>query len=177
MHPRILAIDLRSQVFGFAIFEGPKTLLGFGRKLLRLASIHHNSVAVRRKIARLTTFFAPSLIVLKHTSGRNDQELLKRKDAVTVIRQEAELRSVELVLLNRKDIYRAFRQSGATSKYKIAGLIAEMFPEVAWKLPPSRKNWEPEHHNMAIFDAISVGLTYFIQSGQTLDAPENNFHR
>jgi hypothetical protein len=169
MHSRILAIDLRSQLFGFAVFEGPQTLLSFGRRLLSVGKIPNNAVIVRKKIVRLTTFFAPSLIVLKHTSGRNDRELLKRKDAIAVIREEAELRSVELVLLNRREIYRAFQQSSNTSKQKIAGLIADIFPEVAWKLPPHRKNWEPEHHNMAIFDAISVGLTYFIQSGQMLE--------
>lgn len=119
---------------------------------------------MRKKVNRLITFFVPSAIILKHTSGRADRELLKRKDAIEVIAAEAKMQSVKLVILKRKDIYQAFLESGQTSKYKIAGLIAEMFPEVAWKLPPSRKNWQPEHHNMPTFDAIALGLTYFANS-------------
>lgn len=172
MHPRIVAIDLRSQVFGFAVLEGPHTLLGFGRKPLRMTSDQDNANMIRRKIDRLVTFFAPSVVVLKHTGGRKDRVLLKRKDAIAIIKEEAEARSLGLVLMKRKDIYQAFRQSGKTNKYTIAGLIADLFPEVAWKLPPNRKNSQPEHHNMAIFDAISVGLAYFMQFDQTSDADQ-----
>jgi hypothetical protein len=169
MYPRILAIDLRSQLFGFAVLEGPQTLLDFGRRILRMTSAQDNALLVRKKIGRLITFFVPTVIVVKHTSGCNDRELLKRKNTIAVIKHEAELRSVELVRLKRRDIYQVFEQSGKTSKYKIAGLIAEMFPEVEWKLPPNRKNWQPEHHNMAIFDAISVGLAYFALFDRVLE--------
>lgn len=162
MPPRILAIDLRSQLFGFAVLEGPRTLLDFGRKLFRVTTTRSNVVLLRKKIDWLITLFLPSVIVLKHTSGRKDQELVRRTDAIDVIKQEAALRSVKIAVLNRSCIYRAFGQSGNVSKYRVAGLIAEMLPDVQWKLPPNRKHYEPEHHNMAIFDAISVGLAYFI---------------
>ncbi|HET9375321.1 MAG TPA: hypothetical protein VFO40_10125, partial [Chthoniobacterales bacterium] len=90
----------------------------------------------------------------------NDREVLDRRAAVEIIKHEATLRSTTLVVLGRKEIYEAFRQSGASSKNEIAQLVSEKFLEVAWKLPPKRKNWQPEHHNMAIFDAISLGLAY-----------------
>jgi hypothetical protein len=166
MHPRVLAIDLRSRLFGFAVLEGPRALLSFGRTIFPVGSAQNNGVVVRRKIDRLLTFFVPSVIAVKHTAGRRDLELLTRKDAIAVIKERAERRSVELVLLNRQEIYQAFRQSGNMSKYEIARLISEVFPELRWKLPPNRKTWQPEHHNMPIFDSISVGLAYFAQVDQ-----------
>jgi hypothetical protein len=141
-----------------------------------MTSGQDNAIVVHRKIDRLVTFFAPSAIVLKHTSGRKDRELLTRKDAIAVIEKEAEAHSINLILTKRKDIYCAFQQSRQTSKFKIAGMVAEIFPEVAWKLPPSRRNWQPEHHNMPIFDAIAVGLTYLANSediSQLLPARNN----
>jgi hypothetical protein len=169
---RILAIDLRSQLFGFAVLEGPQTLSDFGRKLLHLSSPHPDAVIVRKKIAGLLNLFAPSAIILKHTLGRNDREHVRRKEVIAAIKQEADIDAIKLVFLTRKEIYQAFRQSGDTNKYKIAGLVAETFPELLSKLPPNRKNWEPEHHNMAVFDAISVGLAYFAQFDGVTEASE-----
>jgi hypothetical protein len=161
---RVLAVDLRSRLFGFAVLEGPKILLDFGRRPCHTVVGWGNALIVRRKIADLLAFYAPSIIVLKPASGRSGQPLLKTKDAVDAIRSEAELRSLDLAFLTRKDIHQVFRQSGNSNKYKIAGLITHIFPELAWKLPANRKNWQPEHHNMAIFDAVSLGLAYFAQS-------------
>jgi hypothetical protein len=160
--PRILAIDLRAQLFGFAVLEGPRTLLDWGRKPFRNHGARNDLMVVCRKITKLLGFFAPSIIVLKHTRGRNDREPVRSKSIVEAIRREAKSRSIELVLLKRKDIHIAFRQSSGISKYEIAGLVAEIFPELAWKLPPNRKNWQPEHHNMPIFDAISLGVAYLL---------------
>jgi hypothetical protein len=161
--PRILAIDLRSQLFGFSVLEDPRTLLDCGRKPFRLSNPRPEATIVRKKIASLLTLFAPSAIIVKHTLGRNDREVMRRKEVIAAIQKEAYMHAVELVFLTRKEIYQAFRQSCNTNKYKIAGLVAETFPELLSRLPPYRKNWEPEHHNMAIFDAISAGLAYFAQ--------------
>jgi hypothetical protein len=153
--PRILAIDLRSQLFGFAVLDGPGTLLDFGRKVCRSGSTQSTPIVAQRKTAALLTAFAPSVIVLREEHGRSKRPALKRKQCIQAIKYEASIRLVQVIVLKRKDIHHAFRQSNNGSKYKIAGVIAEMFPELAWKLSPSRKNWQPEHHNMAIFDAVS----------------------
>jgi hypothetical protein len=165
---RILAIDLRSQLFGFAVLEGPGMLLDFGRKPCRITATRNTPMTVQKKTADLLTLFVPSTIVLKSEWGRRKQASSERKESIEAIKQEAAMRSVQMYFLNRRDIHRVFRQSGNISKYKIAGLIAEMFPELAWKLPPNRKNWQPEHHNMAIFDAVSLGLTYYAQQDNTV---------
>ena len=154
---------MRSQLFGFAVLEGPGALLDFGRKPCRTVNTRDNAMIVQKKTAALLNFFAPSVIVLKSEWGRSKQPALERKKSVEAIKREAVMQSVEMVFLKRRDIHYAFRQSGNSSKYKIAGLIAEMFPELAWRLPPNRKNWQPEHHTMAVFDAVSLGLTYYAQ--------------
>jgi hypothetical protein len=51
------------------------------------------------------------------------------------------------------------------TKYEIAARIAVLFPELTWKLPPTRKFYDNEHHNASIFDAASLGLTYFARFG------------
>ena len=164
--PRILAIDLRSQLFGFAILEGSATLLDFGRRFFCTSGHRSGTRIARKKIVALLDLFVPSVIVLKRTSGRSDRKLAANRGICGAIKREAEFRSLDLVLHNRRDICQAFRQFGNTSKDDIAAFIAGSFPEVEWKLPPRRKNWHPEHHAMTVFDAISIGLTYFARRGE-----------
>lgn len=158
--PRILAIDLRSQQFGFVVLEGPGKLLDFGRKVCPALGTETSAHMLKKRLIVLLTFFAPSVIVVKHTSGRGDLSPLNRKRAFEIIAQEAAHRSIDVVALKRKDIRLVFQKSGHASKNKIAAVIAEIFPELSWKLPAHRKNWQPEHHNMTIFDAVSLALAY-----------------
>lgn len=163
-HHRILAIDLRSELFGFAVFEASGALLDCGRKPCRGADTDDTVALMSGKFISLLDRFAPSVVVLKHTSGRGDKPLLKSRKAIAAMKREIRQRSLRLVLLTRNDIYEVFRQSGKKNKHQIAGYIAGLHPEIGWKLPPVRKNYDPEHYNMTIFDAISLGLTYFALS-------------
>jgi hypothetical protein len=59
-------------------------------------------------------------------------------------------------------------------KYEIAQLVANRFPEIAWKLPTKRKPWQPESERQSVFDAMSVGLYFFesqVRPGH-VDRPE-----
>jgi len=164
LYSRILAIDVRSQSFGFAALEEPNMLLDYGRKSYLARDARDVTEIVHKKIGALLDFFTPSTIVLKGQCNRNGQHHLNRQKVFKVITREASVRSVEVIRLQRADIDRAFRQSGNFSKYKIAGLIVQRFPELAWKLPAKRKNWQPEHYNMTIFDAASLALAYLARA-------------
>ena len=53
--------------------------------------------------------------------------------------------------------------SDATTKQEIAIAIAERFPELAPRLPRSRKPWMSEDYRMSIFDAVALALTFFFK--------------
>jgi hypothetical protein len=132
--------------------------------------VKDNATIVRKKIVPLLNIFAPSVVVVKRVSGLRGVARRRNKEIMDALEREAQERSLEFVVLKRSDIRRAFLRSGKRSKYAIASLITELFPELSWKLPLGRKNWEPEHHNMTIFDALSGGLAYLAQCGDT-DGP------
>jgi hypothetical protein len=174
MHePSILTIDLRSEFFGFAVFETSGLLLDCGRKPCRSNGSVDTATIMRSKFISLLDRFAPSVVVLKHTSGRDDTPLLKNKNAIAAIKREIRQRSLTLVLLTRNDIYDVFRQSGKRNKHQIAAFISHVYPEIAWKMPPYRKNFHQEHHNTTILDSISLGLTYFAQFEDTVRKRQN----
>ncbi|HET6844943.1 MAG TPA: hypothetical protein VFK06_25150 [Candidatus Angelobacter sp.] len=165
-----MAIDLRSQRFGFAVLEGPTRLLDSGMKRCHAVGAKDSATAVRKKMVSLITLFAPSVIVVKQVSGAHGPTRLRNDEVVDAIKHVAKAHALELIFLKRSHICRVFRQSGKKCKVGIAALIAGYFPELAWRVPPKRKNWQPEHHNIIIFDAVSLGLAYFAQAGDILPA-------
>jgi hypothetical protein len=51
------------------------------------------------------------------------------------------------------------------SKYDRARVLASVFPELDWKLPPKRKPWQSEPRAMMIFDAAAIGFAYWQSIG------------
>ena len=68
-------------------------------------------------------------------------------------------------MISQDEIRRAFHIPKRASKYKIASVIAQRFPELRVKLPAERKAWEPELHSMIILDTIAAGLAYLQPDG------------
>jgi hypothetical protein len=51
-------------------------------------------------------------------------------------------------------------------------VLGQMFPELLWKLPAKRTVGNSEHPRMVVFDAISVGFTYWQLNGTQVPPPE-----
>lgn len=77
------------------------------------------------------------------------------------IRHEASSRLIPVGSINGKKVNKVFRRFNAYSKYEIASMLSEVFPELLWKLPPKRKIWQSEHPRMALFDAVALGFAYW----------------
>jgi hypothetical protein len=167
--PRLLAIDLRVQRFGYAVFEGPKRLLDWGAKSYPLGAAGAETAA--KRVADLLELFCPSVVVIRkdHRTGLQDESgiaLILRS-----IRHEAAMRAVPVRLIAPEGIKASFRIFNAKTKHEIAAMLATVFPELFWKLPPKRKVWQNEHFRMIVFDAISVGFAYWQRNGMVMLPP------
>ena len=155
-HPssRFLALDLRTQRYGFAAFDGSFRLLGWGFQ--RHAQI--SEMRTQRHLAILQSRFGFARIVVR---GPTDDRLQNRqRDLVSAVLEFGSSAKVPITLINAKEIRIYFN---GKPKYEIAKLVAERFPEISWKLPPKRKVWQPESERQSIFDAMSVAV-YFVDS-------------
>jgi hypothetical protein len=157
---RIVALDLRLQRFGFVVMEGHQQLLEWGTRTYRTSNLKDRILFAQRRIVPLLTSFRPSVVVLNHVQGLHGVRGPSHYRIVQAIEHEAAQRSAALVLIGRQEIRRAFRKAGEITKDEIAAHVALLFPALTWKLPPTRKTWMSEHHNMTIFDAASLGITY-----------------
>jgi len=158
LHPnekRILAIDLRSRSFGFAVFEGPKRLLDWGVKSFR-QGVNGPKIPASLKFAALMDQFSPSTIVVRTGSVESRKKSAMRQ--VLVI--EAEKCHIPVRLLTRRTVKNVFVGANR-NKYTIAAAVVEQLPELASRLPNKRKIWKSEDYRMSIFDAAALGVAYF----------------
>lgn len=168
---RILGLDVRMQRCGFAVLEGQHQLLDWGITHYQARTRDGRTALATKRVASLLTLFQPSLVVLKYTSEHEGNE--RYKPILNAITREARRYRAEVVLIERKELQIVFQQFGNT-KYKIAGLIAGLFPELGAKLPQPRKWYDREPRNTTIFDAVSVGLAYFNRSEGIFSVDQEN---
>ena len=168
--PRILAIDLRHRRFGYAVFEGHRTLHDSGLRVYRAVGEEEAGMASKR-LAMLLQSFAPSAIVIKRE--RWDRALTNPhiRSLVEVVTKVASAHSVSICLIEGDDVRQTFRNFGCETRDEIAAALARIFPDLFWKLPPKRRAWQSEHPRMAMFDAIALGLAYWQHRSTRLPAP------
>jgi len=169
--PRLIAVDLRSQQLGYAVFDGPDRLLDYGGGQLRPGGRAGSDLAVRR-IRQLIKVFAPSAIAVKRPERHVAASRPGMRIMVNAIRREAFRHLIPFRLLARDEIREAFSPFSAANKYEIAAVLAEMFPELLSRLPAERELGDPEHPRMVVFDAISIGFTYWHGNGADVPPPD-----
>jgi len=164
---RILAIALRSRRFAFAVFEGPDKLLDWGMVFYPLNNDVQRTAANKR-IASLFTQLTPSEVVVGKARLLDSREDSGVRPILRSLRYEASSRLTPLHFMRRPELDKVFCRFHVKSKHEISSMLAQVFPELLWKLPPKRKIWESERPRMALFDAVALGFAYW----QRLSAPE-----
>src|SRR5271163_3040366 len=104
--PRLLAIDLRPQQFGYAIFEGPKRLLDWGEAHFRPGG-RKGALSAQRSVARLARHFSPSVIVVKRVQRKTVRNSAGTGPILRAIRKEAAARAIPVCFIGRGEVRHA----------------------------------------------------------------------
>jgi hypothetical protein len=155
--PRVLAIDLRFRRSGFAVFEGPKTLLDSGTTAIPANSGQPSG----NRFSDLLNLVSPAAIVVKTERWENMQARSRTSSLINALRQEIEKRSIALRTLDEQALALSFRNLGCSTKAEVADALSRIYPELGWKIPPKRHIWESEHSRQSIFDAIALGFSFW----------------
>lgn len=169
--PRILAIDLRHRRFGYAVFEGHRVLLGWGRRVYKATGEVEAAMASQR-LALLLKSYSPSSIVVTRERWDRARGSLNMRSLEEAIMRVASAHSIPIYSISQNDVRASFRNLGCETRYEIASALARIFPELAWKLPLERQPWQSEHPRMIIFDAIALGLAYWQHESTRIFPPE-----
>ena len=143
---RILALDLHPRSLGYAVFENTD-LLDWG---LRKWPARDTKTA-HRKLRQLLNLWQPTRLVVR--------EGAPRREYATV---EALARETKMPILGvaRGIVQDAFRSSKRLSRFDIARLVAERYPELALRLPEVRKLGHAEPFQLRMFNAAATGMAF-----------------
>ena len=163
---RVLALEVRPSKLGFVVFDGPTRILDWGVRNFTPGG--NLAESTTKRIGPILDQYTPSDVILRR---RRDSKARLHPGFPIVLRAssaEANRRSIRVRWLSTRSVKEFFRPHGYVTKQEIASAIAERFAELVWKLPPKRKPWQSEGHNMVIFDAASLGVAFFAKQDDSL---------
>lgn len=152
----LIALEVRPLQFGFVVIENTQ-LLDWGVCTLTAGAL---GSTVAKRILPLIDQYGPFVIALRR---RTDSKAYRPQLGLTLreVTTHAKARAVRIEWISTVDVRRYFSSLGYRTKHQIAVAVAELFPELIWKLPPKRKPWQHEHPNILIFDAVATGLSFY----------------
>jgi hypothetical protein len=159
-----LSVALTSLGFAFVLFEGPLAPFDWG--VSEIIGAKKNDSALRR-IQTIIERYHPDTLVIENFSAQRSERL---RALSLGLRHMAVASGMNVCHYDRAAIRRCFASVGARTKYEIAQAIAREIPEIGYRLPPIRKIWMNEDHRQSLFDAASLGITYFQCRSISLEA-------
>ena len=111
--------------------------------------------------------YQPDVIVLEDTSKKPFRRSPRIRTLTKRIIRLGESRKITVTLFSREQVRQAFFADGQGTKYALAEILANKFPdELGFRLPPKRRPWMSEDYRMDIFDAVALALVRRLRKGK-----------
>jgi hypothetical protein len=151
---RVLALEIRARKLGYAVFEGRETLIDWGA--MRETG---SPGTFDRRFASLCRVFKPETIVIRRAKSAGN--IQHGQASFEVIGKIARSLGIQLHLISHENLNGDLGYPTTANKYERAKFIADLFPELSWRLPKDRKPWEAEPARIILFDTVAIGIAYF----------------
>ncbi len=156
----VYAVYPNANGFGFVIMENAHTLIEYG--VVRINPICNRKVLDR--IKKSIEYFRPTILIMPDSEAKSTRIGKRTRKLIIKVISYAESLKLPIELISRDQIREVFEIYGAVTKYDIAKFVLAKFKELEPKRPKERKKWTSEDRNMAIFDALSLALTWFLRN-------------
>lgn len=153
---RVLGVSQSPRDYGFAILEGPATLVDWGVRGLGKQK-RRESLA---KLTALISWYKPDVIVVEACQDdcrRGANVRARIRDLVIL----AKSLGIRVLQVTRSTVRKCFEPHRARTKEEIAKVIARELPELFHRQPRKRKLWTSEDPRMHIFDATALALAFY----------------
>ena len=159
---RLLALEIRSWKFGYAVVEGTG-VLDWG---VAWFPTGESSIAIQR-LAFLLKIHAPSTIIARRTRSANHESSKSAAQVLRRIGDDLKRRSVRFAVLARRDVRKFFVEQGCRNKHDIAVAVADRYSQLKPRIPRFRRAWDPESGITAVFDAVATAVAFEALQGPT----------
>ncbi len=152
---RVLAIDIASRGVGFALLEGPDTLVDWGFRNTRGKNRDSQCVAA---LGAMFAHYKPDALVLEEFNSRKPNRTIRVLKLINAFSDLANRNGVWVCPVSRRTVRAKF--PSCTNKYDMARNLVGRFPELLPWCPPRRKIWMSEDSRINIFDALGLACGY-----------------
>lgn len=156
-HKPSLSVFPNKRGFGYACLADPQEPIDYGTVTVRPLSRQK----ILSRYTHLLDYLQPELIILRDGRRDNMCHSGRIKNIVAAMENECHSRDCHCFQYTRAQIRMVFSQFGARSRYEIAQLLVQWFPELESRAPKRRKLWMPEDYYIGIFDAFSLTVTHY----------------
>jgi hypothetical protein len=157
---RILAIAPLSRGFGYAVMEGPDTLVAAGNKAFRRDK-NDRSLAWVAKFIRL---YQPGVLVLPDVNAADTHRAQRIKVLHRKLGVLARGHQLKVKLISATQQRERLLGDRTGTKQAMARTLAAKFPvELAARLPPKRRPWMSEDPRMDLFDAVGLAVAFWLK--------------
>lgn len=151
----VLAVYPGIKGMGYVICESPKELVDYGIAKIRPLT----SDKYVKRLVKFIKSYKPTLILIRDYESTDNRISKRVKQTIEKCKVEANKQHVPIRTYSRTQIKEVFKQFGQDTKYGISKTISTWYPELQPKMPSIRKNTQPEHYQMMLFDVFSLMLT------------------
>ncbi len=156
--PKIVyAIYPNANGFGFVYMNNPRKLLDFG--VVRINPICN--FRILEKIKSSISYFKPAILILLDPDGKSSRTGNRIKKLIDKISVYAQSENLQISQISRDQIRDVFENFGVSTKFEISQWLLTEFKELETRKPRERKLWTSEDRNMAVFDALSLAMTWY----------------
>lgn len=154
-YPRVLAIAPSTRGFGFAVLDGQNTLADWGVKWVK----GDKNAGSIMNIGKLIGRYQPGVIVLEDSTVKDSRRALRIRKLHQQIIVLAKKHNMNVELFTRQQVKTALFGEVKGTKYEMAEVVANRFPEeLGLQLPSKRHIWEDVDSRMDVFDAVALVL-------------------
>ncbi|MBL7821437.1 MAG: hypothetical protein JNL65_12545 [Saprospiraceae bacterium] len=160
--PKIVyAIYPNANGFGFVYMDGPRKLLDYG--IVRINPICN--FRILEKIKSSVDYFKPSVVILLDPEGKSSRTGKRIRKLIEKISSFAQTENLKVSQISRDQIRDVFENFGVGTKYEISQWLLTEFKQLETRRPIQRKLWTSEDRNMAVFDSLSLAITWYWING------------
>jgi hypothetical protein len=165
-HPPVMALHPTAHGFGYVVMSGPFSLVDWGTVV---ADKHKNATCLARLTKLLDRHDPHTLVLEDPTQGKRRSGRIN--NLCKAIAALCHIRSIDLAVFTRADMFRCYASVGAKDWQDIAEAVARQLEPLRKLVPSRRKAWQSEARRMSVFAAAAIAMIYW----QLADACRTEF--
>lgn len=154
----VLAVYPTTRGYSFALFDGPLSPYDWGTKDLPRAT---RSARLLGDLEALIDRYHPDVLVVEDFDATTFRRPKSTQKLYFAMRSLAELRGVNFAVVSKGEVREVFSRFGARTKSQIATVIAREIAAFKHLAPKPRRAWMAESRRQGLYDATTLGLTYY----------------